>query len=66
MYTAAILGPGIVGSIVEVVGFTYFFLVCSLFLILALIFMFLVTREEVQLTKEEKLARKKFIEKIKK
>lgn len=66
MYTASILGPGIVGSIVELVGFIFFFLVCSLFLILALIFMFLVTREEIQLTEEEKIARKKFIEKIKK
>jgi MFS family permease len=66
MYTAAILGPGIVGAIVEVVGFTYFFLVCSLFLMLALVFMMLVTREEVELTEEEKLSRKRFIEKMKK
>ena len=66
MYTAAILGPGIVGAIVEVVGFNYFFLVCSFFLVLALIFMFLVRREEVQLTEEEEKARKEFIEKMKK
>ena len=66
MYTAAILGPGIVGAIVDLVGFTYFFLICSLFLMLALVLMFLVRREEIQLTEEEKLARKKFIEKMKK
>ena len=66
MYTAGILGPGIVGAIVDVVGFDYFFLVCSLFLVLALILMFFVRREEVQLTEEEEQARKEFIEKMKK
>lgn len=66
MYTAAILGPGIVGGIVEAIGFNYFFLVCALFLVLALIFMLLVRREEVQLTEEEKQARKEYIDKIKK
>lgn len=66
MYTAAILGPGIVGAIVEVVGFDFFFLVCSLFLLLALILMFLVRREEVQLSEEEIEARKEFIDKMKK
>ena len=65
MYTAAILGPGIVGTIVELTGFAYFFLVCSLFLILAFVCMIFVRREEVQLTEEEKLARKKFIEEMK-
>jgi len=65
MYTAAILGPGIVGGIVEAIGFNYFFLVCALFLVLALILMFLVRREEVQLTEEEKQARKEYIDKMK-
>ena len=66
MYTAAILGPGIVGALTDVVGFTYFFLICSLFLILALIFMFFVRREEVKLTEEEKIARQKYIQEMEK
>ena len=65
MYTAAILGPGIVGVLVDLTGFTYFFLICSLFLIIALICMIFVKREEIQLSEEEKLARKKFIEEMK-
>ncbi|MBD3255634.1 MAG: MFS transporter [Candidatus Lokiarchaeota archaeon] len=65
MYTAAILGPGIVGAITDLVGFTFFFLVCSLFLVLALIFMFLVKREEIELTEEEKLEREKIIQELK-
>lgn len=66
MYTAAILGPGIIGALTDVVGFTYFFLICALFLILALIFMFFVRREEVKLTEEEKIARKKYIQEMEK
>lgn len=65
MYTAAIFGPGIVGAIIDIVGFTYFFLVCSLFLVLALILVILVKREEVELTEEEKAERQKIIMSLK-
>jgi len=56
---AAILGPYIIGALTDLFGQITFFLMVSVFFVLALIFMFFVKRGEVELTEEEKLAAQK-------
>jgi len=63
-FMAAILGPFIVGLITDLLGQSTLFLVCSFFFILALIFVFLVKRDEIALTEEEKIAREKAIQEV--
>lgn len=58
---AAILGPGIIGGLSDLFGKPSMLLNASIFLILALVFMFFVKRGEVKLTEEEKLERQKAI-----
>ncbi|MFX0000985.1 MAG: MFS transporter [Candidatus Hermodarchaeota archaeon] len=58
---AQILGPLSVGGLRDIFGKASLLLDGSIFLILALVFMFLVRRGEIELTEEEKLARKKAI-----
>jgi len=58
---AAILGPGIIGGLSDLLGKPSMLLNASIFLILALVFMFFVKRGEVELTEEEKLKRQKAI-----
>lgn len=58
---AAILGPGVVGGLSDLFGKPSMLLDASIFLILALFFMFFVKRGEVELTEEEKIKRKKAI-----
>jgi Na+/melibiose symporter-like transporter len=65
MSSAAIFGPGLVGAITDLLGLNYLFLVCSLFLISALVLMFFVKREKVELTEKERLARQKAIQELK-
>lgn len=63
-FMAAILGPFMVGSLTDLFGNVTLFLVCSFFFIIALVFMFLVRRGEVKLTKEQKLAKEKAIQEL--
>ncbi len=63
-FMAAILGPFMVGSLIDLFGNVTLFLVCSFFFIVALVFMFLVRRGEVELTKEQKLAKEKAIQEL--
>jgi len=63
-FMAAILGPFLVGLIIDALGNETLFLVSSFFFILALIFIFLVKRGEIELTEEEKLARQKTIQEL--
>ncbi len=63
-FLAAILGPFMVGSLVDILGGFTLLLICSIFFILALIFMFLVKRGESDLTEEEKMAKKKAIQNL--
>ena len=60
-FMAAILGPFMVGVIIDALGNETLFLVSSFFYIIALIFVFLVKRGESELTEEE---RKKAIEEL--
>jgi len=64
-FLAAILGPFMVGSLIDVLGNTTLFLICSFFFIFALVFMFLVKRGEAELTETEKLAKEKAIQELK-
>ncbi len=52
------------GSLIDLFGSVTLFLVCSFFFIVALVFMFLVRRGEVELTKEQKLAKEKAIQEL--
>lgn len=61
---AAILGPFLVGSLIDVLGNSTLFLVSSFFFIFALVFMFLVKRGEAELTKEERIAKEKAIQEL--
>jgi MFS-type transporter involved in bile tolerance (Atg22 family) len=61
---AAILGPFLVGLITDALGNQTLFLVSSFFYILAIIFVFLVKKGEVELTEEEKSARQKTIQEL--
>ena len=63
-FMAAIFGPFMVGSLTDIFGNVTLFLVCSLFFILALIFMFFVRRGEAKLTEEQKLAKQKAIQEL--
>ena len=63
-FTAEIFGPGLVGLITDITGWEYFFLNASIFLIVALILMFFVKREEAELTEEQKLAKKKALQEL--
>ncbi len=64
-FLAAILGPFIVGLIIDAIGNFSLLLVCSIFFMLAFVFMFLVKRGEAQLTAEQKLAKQKAIQELK-
>ncbi|MHA2289193.1 MAG: MFS transporter [Promethearchaeota archaeon] len=63
-FLAAILGPFLVGLITDALGNQTLFLVSSFFYILAIIFVFLVKKGEVELTEEEKSARQKTIQEL--
>ena len=63
-FLAAILGPVVVGSFVDLTTSAWLFFITSWFFILALIFMFLVKRGEAELTEEQKLAKKKAIQEL--
>ncbi len=63
-FSAEIFGPGLVGLITDLTGWEYFFLNGAIFLIVALILMFFVKREEAELTEEQKLAKKKALQEI--
>ncbi len=53
-FLAAIVGPGLVGGLTELIGEPYLLLNCVWFFILALIMMFFVKRGEAGLSKEER------------
>lgn len=61
---AAVIGPGIVGGLRDLFGPGSLLLVGLMFFVVAFIFVFFVKRGEVELTDEEKLARKKAIEEL--
>lgn len=63
-FSAEIFGPGLVGLMTDLTGWEYFFLNGAMFLIVALILMFFVKREEAELTEEQKLAKKKALQEI--
>ena len=63
-FMAAIIGPFMVGLVVDILGNETLFLVSSFFYIIALIFIFLVKGGESELTEEEKLVRKKAIQEL--
>lgn len=63
-FLAAIMGPYLVGLFTDLLGQDTLFLVCSFFFILALIFVFLVKRKELELTEEQKIAREKAIQEV--
>jgi len=63
-FSAEIFGPGLVGLLTDLTGWEYFFLNASVFLIIALILMFFVKREEAELTEEQKLAKKKALQEL--
>ena len=64
MFSAEIFGPGLVGLLTDITGWEFFLLNGALFLIIALILMFFVKREEAELTEEQKLAKKKALQEI--
>ena len=61
---AAIIGPGIIGSLRDLFGPGSLLLDGLLFFVVAFVLIFYVKRGEVELTDEEKLARKKAIEEL--
>ncbi|MBY9014219.1 MAG: MFS transporter [Candidatus Lokiarchaeota archaeon] len=61
---AAIIGPGIVGGLRDLFGPGSLLLDGLLFFVVAFIFIYFVKRGEVELTDEEKIARKKAIEEL--
>jgi MFS family permease len=61
-FSAEIFGPGLVGLFTDLTGWEYFFLNGAVFLIVALILMFFVKREQAELTEEQKLAKKKALQ----
>ncbi len=61
---AQILGPISVGSLRDLFGKNSLLIDGAIFLILALVFMFLVKRGEIELTEEQKLARQKAISEL--
>lgn len=63
-FMAAILGPFVVGLFMDLTSSTWLFFICSWFFIIALIFMFLVRRGEVELTDEQKITLKKAIQEL--
>lgn len=63
-FSAEIFGPGLVGLLTDLTGWEYFFLNGAIFLIIALILMFFVKREETELTEEQKLAKKKALQEL--
>jgi MFS family permease len=64
MFSAEIFGPGLVGLLTDITGWKYFLLNATVFLIIALVFMFFVKREEAELTEEEKLAKQKAFQEL--
>jgi MFS family permease len=63
-FSAEIFGPGLVGLLTDITGWQYFFLNGALFMIISLIIMFFVKREEAELTEEERKAKKKAIQEL--
>lgn len=63
-FLAAILGPFLVGLLVDLLGNYTLFLNCSFLFILALFFMLFVKHGEAQLTEEQKLAKQKAIQEL--
>ncbi|MFX1259429.1 MAG: MFS transporter [Promethearchaeota archaeon] len=63
-FSAAFIGPIIFGAFMDWIGWNYFMLLCAFFLIIALILMFFVKREEAELNEKERLAKKKAIQEL--
>ncbi len=63
-FLAAIIGPGIVGALTDLFGRPTLLFNCALFITVAFILMFFVKRGEVELSEEEKLAKKKAIQEL--
>ena len=63
-FSAEIFGPALVGLLTEMTGWEYFFLNVVIFLIIALVLMFFVKREQAELTEEQKLAKKKALQEL--
>ncbi len=63
-FMAAILGPFMVGALIDGLGNSTLFLVTSFFFIFALVFMFFVKRGETELTEEERIAKEKAIQEL--
>ncbi len=63
-FMAAILGPFMVGALIDALGNSTLFLVTSFFFIFALVFMFFVKRGEAELTEEERIAKEKAIQEL--
>ncbi|MFX0060303.1 MAG: MFS transporter [Candidatus Heimdallarchaeota archaeon] len=61
---AAIIGPAILGGLRDLFGKSSLLLDGAIFLILALVFIFLVRRGEIELTEEEKLAKQRAIREL--
>jgi MFS-type transporter involved in bile tolerance (Atg22 family) len=61
-FSAEIFGPGLIGLITDLSGWDFFFLNIAIFLIIGLVLMFFVKREEAELTEEQKEAKKKALQ----
>ncbi|MBD3211933.1 MAG: MFS transporter [Candidatus Lokiarchaeota archaeon] len=61
---AAILGPYVIGSLMDLFGISSMFLNCAMFFLISLILMFFVKRGEIELTEEEKIAKEKAMERL--
>ncbi|MHA1257038.1 MAG: MFS transporter, partial [Promethearchaeota archaeon] len=63
-FSAEIFGPGLIGLITDLSGWEFFFLNIAFFLIIGLVLMFFVKREEAELTEEQKEAKKKALREL--
>ena len=63
-YLAAIIAPGVFEGLAILFTWYAFFLIGAIFLVIALILMFLVKRESADLTEEQKLAKQKAIQEL--
>jgi len=65
-FLAAIFAPGIFEGLTILFTWNAFFLIGAVILVIALVLMFLVKRESVDLTEEQKIAKQKAIQELKK
>jgi len=63
-FSAEIFGPGLIGLITDLSGWDFFFLNIAIFLVIGLVLMFFVKREEAELTEEQKEAKKKALQNL--